>query len=115
MQSRAANAELWSVYDARVAEFHAFDPELVVVFGGDHYDNLFLILAPQFLLGHIAEAVADCGGRGGKVDVPLETSKQCARFLVEDGFDLATSYAMSADHGFTNVLVNFLGELDARP
>jgi 2,3-dihydroxyphenylpropionate 1,2-dioxygenase len=115
MQEREINAEFWSAYEARVAELNAFDPDLVVVFGGDHYDNLFLNLAPQFLLGHVAEAVADCGGRAGKLDVPLEISRQCARFLVEDGFDIATSYAMSVDHGFSNVLANFLGELDARP
>ena len=115
MQDREVNADLWSAYDARVAEFRAFDPELVVVFGGDHYDNLFLNLNPQFMIGHIADAVEDCGGRGGPLDVPLETSKACARFLVDEGFDIATSYAMTVDHGFSNVLANFLGELDARP
>lgn len=115
MQGRSENKDLWASYEQRIKEFQAFDPELVFVFGGDHYDNIFLNLAPQFLIGHVAEAVADCGGTPGRLDVPMDISRACARHLVETGFDIATSYAMSVDHGFSNVLANFMGELDARP
>jgi 2,3-dihydroxyphenylpropionate 1,2-dioxygenase len=115
MQERAVNMEMWQAYDARVAEFHQFDPELVIVFGGDHYDNVFLNLSPQFMIGHQAWAVDDCGGRPGRLDVPLDISRACAKYLVEAGFDIATSYDMGVDHGFSNVLGNFLGELDAKP
>jgi len=115
LQGREANRDLWEAYDARVDELRRFDPELVVAFGGDHYDNLFLKLSPQFVVGYIAEGVDDVGGRPGKLDVPIETAKAMATFLVEEGFDVATSHAMRIDHGFTNVLGNFLDSLEARP
>lgn len=115
IQGRAHNAGLWAAYDQRVEELRRFDPELIIVFGGDHYDNIFLKLAPQFVVGHIAEGVDDVGGKPGKLDVPIGIAKAASNFLVEEGFDIATSHAMKVDHGFTNVLSNFLGDLDARP
>lgn len=116
MQERESNAALWAAYDARVAEFEAFDPEIVIVFGGNHYQGVHLNLSPTFIVGQIAEAVDDCGGTPGKLDIPMEASLALAAALVEDGFDIATSYAMIIDHGFTNVLASFLdGKIDARP
>ncbi len=116
MQDKAHNAGLWTAYDARVGEFEAFDPELVIVFGGNHYQGVHLNLSPTFIVGQIAEGVDDCGGMPGKLDVPMDLSVALAQALVEDGFDIATSYAMVIDHGFTNVLGNFLsGDLSARP
>ncbi len=116
MQGRERNATLWAAYDARVAEFEAFDPELVIVFGGNHYQGVFLNLSPTFIVGQIAEAVDDCGGTPGKLDIPIELSIDLAASLVNHGIDVATSYAMTIDHGFTNVLANFMnGRIDARP
>lgn len=115
MQEKDVNRELWDAYEARIEEFQRFDPELVVVFGGDHYDNVFLNLAPQFMVGHRAWAVDDCGGRPGPLDVPMDISEACANYLVGEGFDIATSYDMGVDHGFSNILGLFLGELNSRP
>ena len=116
MQDKAANPTLWEAYDARIAEFEAFDPELVIAFGGNHYQGVHLNLSPSIIVGQIAEAVDDCGGTPGKLDVPMQTSVGLAAALVDDGFDIATSYAMTVDHGFTNALGAFMGgRIDARP
>ena len=116
MQERTANADLWTSYDARVAEFEAFDPELVIVFGGNHYQGIYLNLSPSFIVGQFAEAVDDCGGFPGKLDIPLDLSIGLAAALVDQGIDIATSYAMTIDHGFSNVLGNFLkGRTASRP
>lgn len=116
MQAKESNSKLWESYDARVAEFEAFDPELVIVFGGNHYQGVFLNLSPTFIVGQIAEAVDDCGGVPGKLNIPLDLSIALAADLVNQGIDVATSYAMTVDHGFTNVLGNFMGgKIDARP
>lgn len=116
LQEKTQNQPMWDAYDARVAEFDAFDPDVVVVFGGDHYSNIHLKLAPTFLLGHVAEAIDDCGGTPGKLDVPMDLSTALAEALVENGFDIAVSYAMTVDHGFSNVLGCFFhGKLDAKP
>ncbi|MES2257073.1 MAG: hypothetical protein V4724_01070 [Pseudomonadota bacterium] len=115
MQERGVNPALWDAYEARVAEFKAFDPELVIIFGGDHYDGMHLKLMPTFVVGHIATGLSDCGGYPGKLDVPMDAAMGLSQALMDEGFDIATSYAMEVDHGFTNVAHNFLGELDGRP
>lgn len=116
IQARTQNPGLWAAYEACIAEFDAFDPELVIVFGGNHYQGIHLDLAPTFLVGQIAEAIDDCGGMPGKLDVPMDSSIALANALVDAGFDIAISYSMVIDHGFTNVLGNFLkGNLAARP
>ena len=114
-QERAWNPELWQAYDARVAEFQKFDPELVFAFGGDHYSGIHLKLAPTFVVGQIGEALADCGGSPGKLDIPRDISMALANHLVEEGFDIATSHAMEVDHGFSNALASFCGNVGARP
>jgi 2,3-dihydroxyphenylpropionate 1,2-dioxygenase len=114
-QARSWNPGLWEAYDARVREFNNFDPELIFAFGGDHYSGMHLKLAPTFVVGQIAEALADCGGSPGKLDIPREISLACASFLIDEGFDIATSHAMQVDHGFSNALANFCGDVGARP
>lgn len=115
MQERGVNAAFWDAYEDRIAEFRAFDPDLVIVFGGDHYDGLHLKLMPTFVIGHAATGVEDCGGYPGKLDVPMDIAQACAQAMIDEGFDIATSYAMEVDHGFTNVTHHFLGEIGAKP
>ncbi len=116
LQEKQQNPEFWEAYDRRIAEFDQFNPDVVIAFGGDHYSNLYLENAPTFLVGHIAEAINDCGGFPGKLNVPMELSTAMAAYLVEHDFDISVSYAMSVDHGFSNCLSRFLhGNLAARP
>lgn len=115
MQEREANSAMWDAYEDRIGELRAFNPDLVVVFGGDHYDGIHLKLMPAFVVGQIATGLNDCGGYPGPLNVPEEIAYSCAETLIENGFDIATSYAMEVDHGFTNVIHNFLGSLQAKP
>jgi len=116
MIARNENAEFWDAYDARVAELRAFDPELIIAFGADHYSNIHLNLAPAFLIGHAAKAINDCGGTPGRLNVPMDLSEALASALIEQEFDVAVSYDMSVDHGFSNALGNFTGgRLDRFP
>lgn len=112
-QDIAANSEFWLAYQKRVDEFREFDPELLVIFGGNHLDGIHLKLMPQFAIAHAAEALADCGGWPGRLDVPMDTAVALTNYLVERDFDIASSYAMEVDHGFSNPLHYFLGDLGA--
>jgi len=114
MQDKAVNRSFWNAYEDRIAEMRAFDPELVIVFGGDHYDGMHLKLMPAFAIGHAATGLADTGGTPGPLKVPMDIAYGCTERLVEEGFDIATSYAMEVDHGFTNVIANFFGSLDSK-
>jgi 2,3-dihydroxyphenylpropionate 1,2-dioxygenase len=115
IQHRDHLPQFWAAYDQRVAEFKAFDPDLVIVFGADHYDGLHLKLMPSIVVGQIAEAMADTGGYPGTLNVPSDIALSCAEYLMAHDFDVATSYAMVVDHGFSNVIFNFLGALDNKP
>jgi 2,3-dihydroxyphenylpropionate 1,2-dioxygenase len=115
LQDRALNRGFWHAYEARIAAFKAFDPELVIVFGADHYDGQLFKAMPTFLVGQIAEAIDDRGGHPGALNVPKEIAISCAEYLIEQHFDIVTSYAMELDHGFSGILHAFMGRLDARP
>ncbi|MFT4191358.1 MAG: hypothetical protein QM617_07555 [Comamonas sp.] len=111
-----ANAGFWKTYKERVAELRAFDPELVIIFGGNHDDGVFLKLNPQFMVIHAAQSLEDCGGWPAKFDVPLETAAALTDYLIEEEeFDVAQSYAADVDHGFSNALHYFLGDISSKP
>jgi 2,3-dihydroxyphenylpropionate 1,2-dioxygenase len=115
MQARELNAGFWSAYDARASDLRRFDPEVVFVFGSDHYEGQVLRSMPAFMVGQAAEAVADRGGYPGPLNVPGDLALACAEHLIDAEFDIATSYAMQVDHGFSNVLHQVLGSIDAYP
>jgi len=114
MQARELNAGFWKAYEARAAELRTFDPELVFVFGSDHYEGQVMRSMPAFMVGQAAEAVDDRGGFPGRLDVPGDIALACAEYLVDAEFDVATSYAMQVDHGFSNVVHQLFDAIDAR-
>lgn len=115
LQDRAANQPFWDAYDAQARALQAFDPEIVFVFGSDHYSGQHLRLMPPFIIGLSADAIDDDGGFPGKLQVPQDIALACAEQLIDAQFDIATSFAMEVDHGFSSVLHHFLGSIDARP
>ncbi|WP_375202243.1 DODA-type extradiol aromatic ring-opening family dioxygenase [Hyphococcus sp.] len=116
LQARHHNEDFWAEYDRLVSEFQKYEPELVIVFGGDHVNTMHLSLMPSFVIGQSAEAIEDWGGAPGALDVPADLAIDLADNLVEKEFDIATSYAMKVDHGFSAVLEAFLvGRLDSIP
>ena len=115
MQARELNADFWAAYDAGANDLRRFDPEVVFVFGSDHYEGQVLKSMPAFMVGQAAEAVADRGGFPGALNVPSDIALACVEYLINSEFDVATSYAMQVDHGFSNVLHQVLGSIDAYP
>jgi 2,3-dihydroxyphenylpropionate 1,2-dioxygenase len=111
--------EHWDDLQASFCEqkqaIEAFDPELVIAFGSDHFNGFFLRLMPPFCIGFKAEAVGDIGGFPGKLDVPGDLAAVLAGHLRGCGVDPAVSYDMTVDHAFSQSIHLMLGELDARP
>jgi hypothetical protein len=70
---------------------------------------------PAMMLGYgldgwlwpLTGAVVSCGPLGA-------IALACAEYLVDAEFDVATSYAMQVDHGFSNVVYQLFGAIDAR-
>jgi 2,3-dihydroxyphenylpropionate 1,2-dioxygenase len=89
----------------------AFDPELVVVFGPDHFNGFFYELMPAFCIGTAAEAGKDWHLEAGPLRVPRELALACVRHLQARDFDVALSHAMKVDHGITIPLYQLTGGL----
>ena len=81
-----------------------FDPELVVVFGPDHFNGFFFDLMPSFCIGIEAETTQDWNLPKTKLNVPSELSMGCVNFVRDMDVDVAFSWNMKADHGISIAL-----------
>lgn len=97
------------------SEVETFDPDLVVIFGVDHYGGHHMYSMPPFCVGVEATALADVGGTPGPLPVPRDVAVGAVEFVRADGVDVAVSYAMDVDHGFTQALVRLTGGIDRYP
>lgn len=97
---------------ARVA---SFDPELVVVFGPDHFNGFFFDLMPSFCIGAAAETTQDWSLPKLALKVPSETALACVRAVRGDDIDVALSWQMRADHGIAIPLHQLTPAADAYP
>lgn len=93
------------------AALHAFNPDLVVVFGPDHFNGFFYELMPAFCIGTAAEGSKDWHLESGPLRVPRELATSCVRFLQSHDFDVAISHQMKVDHGITIPLFKLTGAL----
>ena len=105
-------AQFFREMDSCAAALRAFDPDLVVVFGPDHFNGFFYELMPVFCIGTAAEAGQDWHLEAGRLRVPRELALDCVRHLQARDFDVALSHAMKVDHGITIPLYKLAGALD---
>jgi 2,3-dihydroxyphenylpropionate 1,2-dioxygenase len=108
--SEADQSALDSAMAAARAAVHAFDPELVVLVGPDHYNGFFNELMPPFCLGTQARAVGDYLSPPGPLNVPSDLAVQLANHLMDAHFDMAVSRRMEVDHGFSQALQVLWGD-----
>jgi 2,3-dihydroxyphenylpropionate 1,2-dioxygenase len=97
--------------DAASQALHAFNPDLIVVFGPDHFNGFFYELMPAFCIGTAAEGSNDWHLQNGSLRVPRELATSCVRFLQSRDFDVAISHRMKVDHGITIPLLKLTGAL----
>jgi 2,3-dihydroxyphenylpropionate 1,2-dioxygenase len=107
--------ELQSSFKAQSEAIRAFDPELVIAFGSDHFNGFFLKMMPSFCVGFKATAVGDIGGFSGSLDVPEDLAKDLVSDLRKNEIDTSFSYKMTVDHAFSQTIHLMLGGLSARP
>jgi 2,3-dihydroxyphenylpropionate 1,2-dioxygenase len=92
-----------------------FDPELIVLFGPDHYNGFFYDVMPAFCIGMAAEAIGDFGTAAGLLAVPKALAEACAQAVLDAGVDTAVSYRMQVDHAFAQPLEILLDGLQGCP
>ncbi|MBX3553148.1 MAG: 3-carboxyethylcatechol 2,3-dioxygenase [Pseudolabrys sp.] len=105
------HASFFRELDACARELHAFNPDLVVIFGPDHFNGFFYELMPAFCIGTAAVGSKDWHLESGPLRVPRELALSCIRFLQNKDFDLALSHDMRVDHGMTIPLYKLTGAL----
>mgnify|MGYP003576676969 CR=1 FL=1 len=101
--------------DSSRARIEAFNPDLAIVFGVDHYGGHHMDCMPSFCVGVEATAISDVGGTPGRLNVPRETAVAAVKAIRPAGVDTAVSYAMDVDHGFSQALRRLLGGVDRYP
>ncbi len=94
---------------------NAFDPQLIIMFGCDHYGGHQMASMPAFCVGVEATALADVGGTAGSLRVPRQIAVDSVNALRNDGIDVAVSYAMEVDHGFSQALQEVAGGVARYP
>jgi len=107
--------ETRAVIESLSADLKAFNPELIFLFAPDHYNGFYLDNMPQLCIGMSATSVGDYGTLAGPLNVPRELAEQCAAYVVANDFDLAISYRMQVDHGFSQPLQELAGSLSTYP
>ncbi|MFE2985714.1 3-carboxyethylcatechol 2,3-dioxygenase [Streptomyces sp. NPDC055092] len=95
----------------KVAEF---DPELVVLFGGDHR-RAFRHVVPAFGIALSAGIMAEAGHPAAPLDVPGDTARAMSEHLLRAGVDVAVCRKIDLDHAFAQPLRDLLGGLDRVP
>ncbi|GAC1401264.1 MAG: 3-carboxyethylcatechol 2,3-dioxygenase [Mycobacterium sp.] len=95
-------------------EVNSFDPDLVIVFGGDHR-RAFTSVVPTFGVTLSASIIAEGGHPAGDLDVPSAVSRALSEHLLEQGFDIAVCRDIALDHAFAQPIRDLVGELDAKP
>jgi 2,3-dihydroxyphenylpropionate 1,2-dioxygenase len=93
----------------------AFDPEVVFQFSPDHYNGFFYDLMPPFCLGVQAAAIGDWQTHSGPLRVPEAIALGTHAAATAAGIDLAISYRMVIDHGFTQFWQITVGAADRYP
>ena len=99
-----AQREVDTCFDALRAWVRDFAPELVIVFGPDHFNGFFYQLMPSFCVGAAAEAIGDWNTPTGPLPVDAGAALALVQQLHEAGVDTAISYRMQLDHGLTQTL-----------
>jgi 2,3-dihydroxyphenylpropionate 1,2-dioxygenase len=101
---------------AKASQFaREFAPELVVIFGPDHYNGFLYDMMPSFCVGAAATSVGDYGLPAGELRVDRDGAYELARSAMTHGVDLALSEDMQIDHGFVQTLLFLFGSLAEFP
>jgi 2,3-dihydroxyphenylpropionate 1,2-dioxygenase len=92
-----------------------FAPELIVLFGPDHFNGVMHDMMPPFCIGAMAESIGDYGTAKGPLTVPTALAMDCASSVLDSGIDVAVSHRLRVDHGFAQPLELLTERIDRVP
>lgn len=108
-------AAVQAALNAQREAVDAFDPDLIVEFGADHYTSVTFAMVPPFCIATACETIDDYGGQPGRLNVPADLALSLLDRVRNDDIDVALSRNLVADHGFSGGLWRVCGGVDRRP
>lgn len=111
----AVEAAVRGTFADLAREVAAYDPELIVLFAPDHFNGFFYDLMPPFCIGLRAKCAGDWDIGEGPLNVPEPLAFQLVKAVQAEDVDIAYSYRMQADHGFTQPLELLTGSIERYP
>jgi 2,3-dihydroxyphenylpropionate 1,2-dioxygenase len=109
-----AGVKFFNAIEDAKATIAAFDPELVVFFGPDHFRALQGIV-PPVTIATSAIGFGDWGTPEDPYVVPAELANELATYLLSQEFDVAIGSEVRIDHGFGQTFIQLFSALDAIP
>ena len=100
-------AEINEAIDEVKAFVAEFNPEIVVVFGPDHFNGQLYSNIQPWLVGAQAVGIGDYGTTEGPIPVDSEAARELHARVLEQGIEIGRSERMTVDHGVLQP-VNFL-------
>lgn len=91
-----------------------FDPDVVIVFGGDHR-RAFRQIVPAFAVALSASILAEGSHPAGDLSVPTGIARGLSEYVLSAGFDIAVCREIALDHAFAQPVRDLLGALEAKP
>jgi 2,3-dihydroxyphenylpropionate 1,2-dioxygenase len=111
---KAFGLEFRSALARAADDVRAFDPAVVIVFGGDHR-RAFRHVVPTFGVALSASIIAEGPHPAGDLTVPSGTARSLCEHLLTEEFDVAVCRDVELDHAFAQPVRDLLGTLDAKP
>jgi len=90
----------------------SFAPDLIVLFGPDHFNGVLYDMMPPYCIGARAQSMGDYGTAAGPLPVATQLAMRCVQSVLDDGVDVAVSHRLRVDHGFTQTLELLTGAID---
>lgn len=81
-----------------------YDPDLVVVFGPDHFNGQLYSLMTPWAIGAAAEGIGDYGTTAGPLPVDGRAARALHAAVLAEGIDIGRSEQMKVDHGVVQPL-----------
>ena len=110
-----ARERVEAAFDGARAFIADFAPDLVVIFGPDHYNGFFYDMMPSFCIGAAAESIGDYDTPAGPLPVDHDAALALVRGVLDAEIDVTLSERMYVDHGFAQPLQVLLGGIDRVP
>jgi 2,3-dihydroxyphenylpropionate 1,2-dioxygenase len=87
-----------------------YAPDVVVVFGPDHFNGVLYSMMPPFAIGAQAVGVGDYGTGTGDLPVDSAFARRLHELVLAQGIDIARSEKLEVDHGVMQPMEFVFGE-----